>query len=79
MASAASVAQLTRGGMNDGPAGHQRFLLDIEEPWPRDPPIRVQIVPGRGLSSASKGRNRQGAAHDHSRWPPTLRLVSMFG
>lgn len=78
-ADAASVTQLTRGvALNDGPAkAISARPLDIAEPWPRDPPIRVRrSIPDSWIElSIAEGRNRQVRRMTAAVGLPTLRLI----
>lgn len=79
VADTSSMAQLKRGvTLNDGPAkAVNASLLDITEPWPRDPPIRVRkAIPDSWIElSIEEGRNRQVRRMTAAVGLPTLRLV----
>ncbi len=79
VADTSSMAQLKRGvTLNDGPAkAVNASLLDITEPWPRDPPIRVRkAIPDSWIElSIEEGRNRQVRRMTAAVGLPTLRLI----
>ena len=79
VADTSSMAQLKRGvTLNDGPAkAVNASLLDITEPWPRDPPIRVRkSIPDSWIElSIEEGRNRQVRRMTAAVGLPTLRLI----
>jgi 23S rRNA pseudouridine2457 synthase len=74
------VDTLTRGvRLNDGDARavHCKPLGEIDEPWPRDPPIRFrQNIPTSWIElTLDEGRNRQVRRMTAAVGVPTLRLV----
>ena len=79
VADTSSMAQLKRGvTLNDGPAkAVNASLLDITEPWPRDPPIRVRkAIPDSWIELCiDEGRNRQVRRMTAAVGLPTLRLI----
>ena len=81
VAAAHHIAELKRGvTLNDGPAhALEAGLLDLSEPWSRDPPIRVRkSVPDSWLTmTLDEGRNRQVRRMTSAVGLPTLRLIRM--
>ncbi|WP_395706249.1 pseudouridine synthase [Casimicrobium huifangae] len=79
VADTSSMAQLKRGvTLNDGPAkAVKASLLDVTEPWPRDPPIRVRkSIPDSWIELCiDEGRNRQVRRMTAAVGLPTLRLI----
>jgi 23S rRNA pseudouridine2457 synthase len=74
------ASQLTRGvRLNDGEARaiDCKLLGEIEEPWPRDPPIRFRKnIPTSWIElTLDEGRNRQVRRMTAAVGLPTLRLI----
>jgi 23S rRNA pseudouridine2457 synthase len=74
------ASQLVRGvRLNDGDAHaiNCKLLDDIEEPWPRDPPIRFRKdIPTSWIElTLDEGRNRQVRRMTAAVGLPTLRLI----
>ncbi len=79
VATDAQMAQLKRGvALNDGSArALSAARVDMQAPWPRDPPIRVRkSVPDSWIElSLDEGRNRQVRRMTAAVGLPTLRLI----